>query len=228
MKKNLYKIIFFIFLLCFPVFLASGETLKEIINKTIRFDDWQGAKSRLEKYIQDNPYDVEAFILYAEVLSTLNLHDDAILAMRKALTFEKDSLQRSYLYYNLGNYYLMKDINNTALEMFKKSVELNPGFDSPYKQMGLIYYKDENYKELLKSWKNYVKVTTDENKKEKINRLITIIEGELEKIEEEKRLREEFIKQIVSEIENIETDSKSLEADTNKTQSSDEDFEEID
>ena len=234
MKKIIF-IVFLIFNLTFYFLsglnLTNNPNLNDIIDKYIRFDNWKQAKSSLEDYLKSNPTDTYAYSLYSEVLGELKLFDDAIVAARTALNYEKDSATQGELYNQLGYFYYSKKLPDLSLEMYNKSVALNNNLDSSYYMLGLIYSGKNDYDNTLANWKRYVMITTNLGKKEKMQTIISKLEKQFtdEKMKkaEETRLKEESLKKLQDELEKEKADSKSLEADKNKTKKSGIELEEI-
>jgi tetratricopeptide (TPR) repeat protein len=227
MKKKIFYYFFIFF-----VSALYCSNIDDIIDKTIRYNNWNDAKIELEKYLETNGDDTKALKLYAEVLNNLKLYDDAILTIRKAINFEKNNKNKSELYFNLGNYYFNKKLNDTALKMYDQAIEYNKSLASAYYMKGVIYLSKDEMDPLISNWKNYIIYTDNIDKKIKIEQIISRLEQQILdnklKEEEQKRLREEFINQLKQELENEDANSKSLEADKNKTTKSEEDFEELD
>jgi tetratricopeptide (TPR) repeat protein len=223
---------FFIF--CYFIIIISisyCNSLNDIIDKSIRFNDWKKAKIDLESYLDQNPTDPAAFSFYAEILSELNLNDDAIVAIQKAINYEQSNDKKGIYYYNLGYYYYIKNLKSTALQMFDKSLSLNKNVDADYYMMGVINYEDKNLDNALANWKKYVAQTANIDKKIKVEKIIAKFEeqalNDKLKQEEEKKKQEEFMKKLMQELTDEQKKSKSLDADKNKVKDKQDKLEEI-
>jgi tetratricopeptide (TPR) repeat protein len=230
--KNILLIPFFLTIIILNIFSINQNDINYIIDQYIRFNKWQEAKKELESYLKVNPTDTYAYSIYSEVLYELQLYDDAILATRTAINYEKNDEFKAELYNNLGFYYYCKGLNDLAIEMYQKSISLRADIDTTYYNLGKIYIDKEDYDNALNSWKKYINLTSNIEKKTKIQNIIAKLEKKIleEKIkkEEEERLKEEFLKQLKEDLEKDKTESKSLEADKNKTKHSEKELEEID
>lgn len=226
MKKYIFILFVFVIIKSFP-----QSKLDEIIDKHIRFNKWDGAKNELEVYIRNYPTDSEAYRLYASVLYELNKYDDAIIALRNAISFEKSDEKKGELYYNLGLNYYSKNLKSIALEMFDLATSLNKTLDLPYYFKGLIYYENRESEKALFNWKQYIMLTTNVEKRSKMQQIVMLYEKEIEaeklRIEEEKRQKEEMMKNLLKEIEKEDKDSKSLEADKKKKRDDKIEFEDL-
>ena len=229
--KNKIIIFLYLFIIIFHVFCTNENNINYIIDHYIRFNKWQEAKKELESYLKNNPTDTYAYSIYAQTLFELNLYDDAILATRTAINYEKTDEFKAELYNNLGFFYYCKGLNDLALEMYNKSISLRSDLDTTYYNLGLIYLNKEDYDNVLINWKKYINLTNNIEKKTKMQQIIAklekkILEDKLKK-EEEEKLKEEFLKKLKEDLEKDKTESKSLEADKNKTQHSEKELEEI-
>ncbi len=230
--KNTLFLLLFIIIIISPIYSNNENDLKYIIDKYIRFNKWQEAKKELENYLISNSTNSDAYSLYAEVLFELNLYDDAIIATRTAINFEKNDSNLAQLYNNLGFYYYNKGINDIAIDMYNKSISLRNDIDITYYNIGRLYFDKNDYDNALINWKKYINLSTNTEKKLKLQELISKLEQQLaaEKLkkEEEARLKEEYLKKLKEELEKEKAESKSLETDKNKAKHSDKELEEID
>ncbi|MBN2546704.1 MAG: tetratricopeptide repeat protein [Spirochaetes bacterium] len=202
-----------------------------IIDKYFRFNKWNDAKNELEIYIKSYPTDPDAYRLYGTVLAELKLYDEAIISLRNAINYEKSDEKKGELYYNLGLNYYSKGLKSVAVQMFDISSNLNNILDLPYYIKGVIYYENKEPEKAITSWKHYVTLASNKEKKEKMERIIALYEKQLldEKlrIEEEKRKKEELMNKLLKELEGESGESKSLEADKKKQKDNTIEFEDL-
>ncbi len=226
MKKYLFVSLFIII-----IYSVYCNTLNDIIDKTVRFNKWQDAKVQLESYIANNPGDSYAYSIYAAVLNELKMYDEAINAERNAINYENSDEKKGALYFDLGNFYYNKGLKDIAIQNYTKSLQYNGNIDSSYYMLGTAYYELKNYDKALESWKKYVEVTANAEKRTKMQAIIAKFEKQIEdqklKEEEAKKQKEEFLKKIQEELNNDKNNSKSLGTDKDKTQKSKEMFQDI-
>jgi tetratricopeptide (TPR) repeat protein len=222
-----------------------SSTLNDIIDKTVRFNDWINAKIQLEDYLKSNASDSYAYSVYAEVLNNLKLYDQAISAEKNAITNEKNEEKKGEYYYNLGNYYYNKNVKDISLQMYEKSLSYNNMLAETYYNIGLINYENKDIDKCIENWKKYINLTSNMVKREKIQNVIALYEKkkieeqqlaeakrlkdeeERKRLEEEKRKKDEMLKDLLKELENDQQDSKSLEDSKIKKKKSDVEFEDI-
>jgi tetratricopeptide (TPR) repeat protein len=240
--KRIIILLFTVIIITFPIYCNQ---LDDIIDKTIRYDKWIEAKQALEEYLRSNPSDSNGLAQYANVLRQLKLNEDAISSYKSAINYEISNEKKGKYYFNIGEVYYDKGSKDIALEMFDKSISLNSLFAEPYYMIGRISYDNKNYDKFLASWKKYVELSTNIDKKQKVQNVLLRyekqiadekkliedkrIKDEIEKkrLEEEKRKRDEDLKKLMDELESDKTDSKSLEENKVKKDKSAVDYEDI-
>lgn len=227
-----------LFFLTFFIFIVYPNDINDIIDKSIRFDKWEDAKIELEAYLKNNPTDSNAYALYGAVLKELRAYDNAIIAFRSAINFEKFDQKKGEYYYNLGNIYYIQNLKNLAIQAYEKSLNLNPNLAQSYYMMGLIYYENKEYNKCIEEWKYYVTLSTNIEKKNKILRVISRFEKELEeekriaeerkkREEEARRKREEYLESLKKELEENQKETKSFEEYKIKESKKEQEIEEI-
>jgi tetratricopeptide (TPR) repeat protein len=208
------------------------NTLNDIIDESVRFDNWGEALTRLEEYVVENPADARGHLWHGLVLEQLGKYDEAILAMRNAINYEQTSEKKGEYYYNLGKVYYSKKVNETALEMFNKATIYNSLIPQPWYFIGTIHYQAGRYDEFMAAWRKFITLSTDKRKNAKMQRVMALLTKKIEddrlRAEEEKRLREEFLNNLMKELEEKSSEASSLEEYDVKKESSDDDLEEID
>jgi tetratricopeptide (TPR) repeat protein len=142
----------------------------------IKNRDIPKAIENLQKELEKNPKNGEAYILLAELKLTEGDIPNAIALMDKAeplvandpklkdkpIQFKfqifKSLLERGQEAFN--NYYHTKDKKHleTAIQSFRGVVIVRPNFFEAYRRLGLCYEYSENMEEAIKAYKQYVEV----------------------------------------------------------------------
>jgi len=194
LKKFTVFIISILFSL-FAVVGVSAKTLNEIIDETIRYNNWQQARIELDAYTKANPNDADAFGLYAVALSQLKNYDEAIRACRTAINLEKSDEKKGEYYYNLGTFYYNMGVTDVAVSMYDKSIALNTMLAQPYYMLGLINFDKKDFDQCISYWTQYMSLCENDIKRAKIREAIDKIqrfkEAEAQRIEQERRQAEE-------------------------------------
>jgi len=225
-KKHTFFIIVFICLLPFNI---HTETLTEIIDNFIRFDDWSGAKVQLENFIKSNPTNPHAYSLYASTLTELNLLNDSIKALKNAIYYEKAPDKKSKYYFDLGRVYYSLKSFDIASKNFSKSIQFDDFLSSSYYFRGVISYKNDKIDDAIDDWESYIKLSTNNIKKQKLRNIIALLQknaADRARLEEEKKLREQALfDKITSELESDVKDFEEYKVKKRKSDDED-DFEE--
>jgi tetratricopeptide (TPR) repeat protein len=226
----LRKILYF----CFFIIIVSNvycNKLNDIIDKSIRYNNWSQARDDLNKYILDNPTDTYAYSLYASVLNELKQYDEAIIAVRNAINYETRDLNKAKLYFNLATYYYSKGLTDVAMQNYLKSFDYDRNLAESYYMLGVIYYQKQDLTLALTNWKSYIDFSMNEDKKVKMKKVVELFEKRINddklKSEEDKRQREEFLKNLMNEINEKDAQTKNLEVKKTKETTTDTDIEEI-
>ncbi|MCG8571042.1 MAG: hypothetical protein MJB14_12955 [Spirochaetes bacterium] len=228
MKKS-YFTVRLLFCIINISFHLSAESLDDIVNQYFRYDKWAEAKIALEDYISVNSTDSKGLSYYAAALFQLKATDEAIMALRKAINYEDSTDKKGSYYYRLGAYYYDQQLTELALEMLNKATTYNTIIASPYYLKGLIYYEQGSMDDCLSNWKKYVHLTTNIEKKKKIEKLISLFETEIleAKIrqEEAERKRQELLDKLKKELEETDADTSTMKAEKEiDVEPTDEDF----
>ena len=92
--KKIISVFLTIIIIVSGIYCNTLNNINDIIDKTIRFNNWKEAKVELESYIKNHPTDSYAYSIYAEVLNKLKLNDLAIIAVRTAINYEKSKAKK--------------------------------------------------------------------------------------------------------------------------------------
>lgn len=195
-----------------------SESLKTIIDEYVRYNKFDEAIMKLENFISSNSSDSDAYALYAALLNENKKSDEAIIAYRKAIAYEDSEEKKGEYYFNIANIYYQKDILDIAKETYQKALTHNNMLSSAYYMIGLINFNQGNTKQTIENWKRYVLITNNFEKKEKITKILSLInqkiaEEKLRKEEEERRKKEimELLKESTDDKESTSYDDYSIE-----------------
>jgi tetratricopeptide (TPR) repeat protein len=97
-------------------------------------------------------------------------YNKAIEIYDKALAVEKDAR----IYYQKGMALRSSGKNGDSKEAFKKSVELNPGFDAGYNALGSAYYSEGNFYEAVQNFEKVLEVTKNNSTKSRIKKNLSL------------------------------------------------------
>lgn len=175
MKKRLLLFVFFS-----PFFLYSEEMeLNLIIDRFIRTSQWSEASVALKQYLKSNPLDHEAYAILSSVESELHRYTSSISAMRKAISYVFNNEKKSEYYYNLSIIYYKEDMLEAAIECNEIAMKLNPTLPNPYYLNGIMWFHKNELENANKSWQKYLTYSNNPELKEKINKIVTMLNEQL-------------------------------------------------
>jgi tetratricopeptide (TPR) repeat protein len=108
--------------------------------------DWEAAETELKRAVQIKPSYVTAHHWYAEYLSAMGRHEEAIAEIRRAHELDTLSLlinhMKAYVFYFARQY-------ERAIEQCQKTLELDPNFAVTHDIIGSAYLEKGMYEEAL-------------------------------------------------------------------------------
>jgi serine/threonine protein kinase/Flp pilus assembly protein TadD len=111
--------------------------------------DWEAAETELKLAIQSNPSFVTAHHWYAEYLSHMARHEEAIAEINRALELDPLSVlinhMKAYVFYYAHQY-------ERAIQQSQKTLELDPNFAITYDIIGCAYLEMEMYDEAMSAF----------------------------------------------------------------------------
>ena len=112
--------------------------------------DWEAAESELKRAVQSKPSYVTAHHWYAEFLSAMGRHVEAIAEIERALEIDPLSLIintiKAYTFYFARQY-------DRAIEQSQETLELDPNFALAHNILGSSYLQKEMYEEAIAEYK---------------------------------------------------------------------------
>ncbi len=131
--------------------LAIDETLAEAHSALglikMYYDwDWEAAETELKRAVQTKPSYVTAHHWYAEYLSWMGRHEEAIAEINRAHEIDPLSLiinyMKAYVLFYARQY-------EKSIEQCQKTLELDPNFPLSYSGLGSAYLEKGMYKEAI-------------------------------------------------------------------------------
>ena len=108
--------------------------------------DWEAAETELKRAVQIKPSYVTAHHWYAEYLSWVGRHEEAIAEIRRAHEIDPLSplinYMKAYIFFYARQY-------ERAIEQCQKTLELEPNFTMPYATLGRAYLEKGMYEEAI-------------------------------------------------------------------------------
>jgi len=108
--------------------------------------DWEAAETELKRAVQIKPSYVTAHHWYAEYLSWVGRHEEAIAEIRRAHELDPLSLlinyMKAYIFFYARQY-------ERAIEQCQKTLDLDPNFALPHSILGRTYLEKGMYEEAI-------------------------------------------------------------------------------
>ena len=108
--------------------------------------DFAGAEKELKRAIELNPNYATAHHWYAQYLSTMGRHQEAIAEIKRAQELDPLSLIITYV---VADTYLKARQYDQAIEQFRKTIEMDKTFSRSYRYLGNTYIEKGMYSEAI-------------------------------------------------------------------------------
>jgi eukaryotic-like serine/threonine-protein kinase len=131
-----------------------GEAHTSLAYSLINYDwDWRSAEREYQRAIQLNPNYATAHQWYAECLSMLERHTEAITEIKRAQQLDPLSL---IINQGVGGKYFYARRYDEAMAQFQRTVELYPHFPPTHQRLGWCYAQKRMYDEAIAEMKKAV------------------------------------------------------------------------
>jgi eukaryotic-like serine/threonine-protein kinase len=134
-----------------------GEAHTSLAYSLINYDwDWRSAEREYQRAIQLNPNYATAHQWYAECLSMLGRHSEAIAEIKKAHELDPLSL---IINQGVGGKYLYARRYDEAMAQFHRTLELYPHFPPTHQRLGWCYVQKRMYDEAIAAMQRAVELS---------------------------------------------------------------------
>jgi len=186
-------VLFFLYLLGQgPV--AQAQTAFQEGEKHFLHNNPRLAIPLLEQATVQEPRNERIYLYLGIAYEQIGNYDQAIRVIKRGLEF---ALQyKDLFYFNLGNNYLAKGENETAIEMYTKALETNGALADAFLNRANLEVKLDRLSDALKDYTSYLNLVPDSPQRPQIERMMALLqsvlqEREARRIAEEKRKKEE-------------------------------------
>ncbi len=134
-----------------------GEAHTSLAYSLINYDwDWRSAEREYQRAIQLNPNYATAHQWYAEGLSMLERHTEAIAEIKRAQQLDPLSL---IINQGVGGKYLYARRYDEAMAQFQRTVDLYPHFPPTHQRLGWCYAQKRMYDEAIAEMQKAVELS---------------------------------------------------------------------
>ncbi len=108
------------------------------------YDDWDfpGAEKEFKRTLELNPNYAQGHQWYAEFLSLMSRHSEAIAEIQTAQQLDPMSM---IIYHQAGQIYRGARRYEEASEQYRKALQIQPGFGPTYSALAILYRRQRNY-----------------------------------------------------------------------------------
>jgi TolB-like protein/Tfp pilus assembly protein PilF len=136
---------------------ALGEAHTSLAYSLVNYDwDWRSAEREYQRALQLNPNYATAHQWYAECLSMLGRHTEAIAEIKKAHELDPLSL---IINQGVGGKYLYARRYDEAMAQFRRTLELYPHFPPTHQRLGWCYAQKRMYDEAIAEMQRAVELS---------------------------------------------------------------------
>jgi serine/threonine protein kinase len=134
-----------------------GEAHTSLAYSLINYDwDWRSAEREYQRAIQLDPNYATAHQWYAECLSMLGRHSEAIAEIKKAHELDPLSL---IINQGVGGKYMYARRYDEAMAQFRRTLELYPHFPPTHQRLGWCYVQKRMYDEAIAEMRRAVELS---------------------------------------------------------------------
>ena len=187
-------------------FLLSGTlTANELFDRGAQaflYDRPREAATLLEQAIGEDPVNARAYLYLALSYEQLAMYERAIMTLQRAETIP--GIDRSQVYFNIGNNYLHLGDAALAEDAYTKAIDVNPLSADPYLNRANVRVMQELYPPAVEDYTAVLGLEPEHLQRVEIERMIALLTDHLdqERIrqeEEARRIEEEEQQRVADE-----------------------------
>lgn len=127
------------------------------------------AIAELEKVLNAQPENYDAYYDMGRVMFELGHYEDAISNFENVIEYKEDN---EFLYYYLAQAYESNNEIDKAISNYLKATTVNTKFAMPYKKLGILFFAREDWEDAIEFFEEYIKLDVPDEEKESVNKLI--------------------------------------------------------
>lgn len=135
---------------------------------------WEDAIVELERVLDGEPENYDAYYDLGHVLFELGDYEGAISNFENVLEYRQDS---ELLFYALAQAYESNNEIDKAISNYLKSIAVNDKFILAYKKVGILFMARNDFEDAIEYFEEYSKFDIPEEEKESIKKLIERIKA---------------------------------------------------
>ena len=155
--------------------LAIAHLLARVYIDDQRWDD---AIVELERVLDGEPENYDAYYDLGHVLFELGDYEGAISNFENVLDYRHDS---ELLFYSLAQAYEANNELDKAISNYLKSIAVNDKFTIAYKKVGVLFMARNDFEDAIEYFEEYTKFDIPEEEKDSVKKLIERIQTKISK-----------------------------------------------
>lgn len=157
--------------------LEDNLTIAHLLAR-VYIDDqrWDDAIIELERVLDGEPENYDAFYDLGHVYFELGDYESAISNFENVLAYKEDS---ELLYYSLAQAYEANNELDKAISNYLKSIAVNDKFALAYKKAAIMFMARNDYEDALEYFEDYMNFDIPQEEKDSVSKLIERIKAKI-------------------------------------------------
>ena len=157
--------------------LENNLTIAHLLARAYIEDQrYEDAIIELERVLDGEPENYDAYYDLGHVCYELGDYEDAISNFENVLEYREDS---ELLFYSLAQAYEANNELDKAISNYLKSIAVNSKFIIPYKRVGILFMARGDYEDAKEYFENYIEFDIPEEEKSSVLKLIERINAKV-------------------------------------------------
>lgn len=155
--------------------LQDNLTIAHLLAR-VYIDDqrWEDAIEELERVLDGEPENYDAFYDLGHVCFELGDYEGAISNFETVTEYRQDS---ELLFYSLAQAYEANNEIDKAISNYLKSIAVNDKFTLAYKKVGILFMARNDYEDAIEYFEEYANFDIPQEEKDSVNKLIEKIKA---------------------------------------------------
>ena len=155
--------------------LQDNLTIAHLLAR-VYIDDqrWEDAIEELERVLDSEPENYDAFYDLGHVCFELGDYEGAISNFETVTEYRQDS---ELLYYSLAQAYEANNEIDKAISNYLKSIAVNDKFTLAYKKVGILFMARNDFEDAIEYFEEYANFDIPQEEKDGVNKLIERIKA---------------------------------------------------
>lgn len=135
---------------------------------------WDDAIEELDKVLDDNPENYDAFYDLGHVYFELGDYEGAISCFENVVAYKENN---ELIYYALAQAYEANNEIDKAISNYLKAIAVNDKFTLAYKKVGVLFMVRKDYEDAVEYFEDYTGFDIPQEEKESVKKLIERIKN---------------------------------------------------